>query len=44
LPIGTGSFSLDQMRSADAWLVVPGDSEGHAPGTPIPAMALRDAI
>jgi len=41
-PIAVGALSLDQMRMADAWLVVPGDSEGYAAGTPVEAFPLRD--
>ncbi|MCT7377169.1 molybdopterin-binding protein [Chelativorans salis] len=42
MPLAASRLSLDHMRSADAWLIVPGDSEGHAAGTPIEAFLLRD--
>jgi molybdopterin biosynthesis enzyme len=41
MPLAVGDFSLDAMRLADAWLAVPGDSEGYAAGTPIAAVPLR---
>ncbi|RVJ83425.1 molybdopterin-binding protein [Sinorhizobium medicae] len=40
-PLAVGNFSLEAMRLADAWLAVPGDSEGYDVGTPITAMPLR---
>jgi molybdopterin molybdotransferase len=42
VPIATGRLSLDQMRMADGWLVVPAESEGHAAGTAVEAYPLRD--
>ncbi|WP_159585560.1 molybdopterin-binding protein [Chelativorans xinjiangense] len=42
MPIATGGFSLDQMRLAGVWLIIPGDSEGHAAGTPVEAFPLRE--
>jgi len=42
IPLAAGSLSLQAMQSADAWLVVPGDSEGYAAGTPVAAFPLRD--
>jgi molybdopterin molybdotransferase len=42
IPLAIGDFSLDAMRSADAWLAIPGDSEGYAAGTPVGAFPLRD--
>ena len=41
-PLAVGDFSLDAMRLADAWLAVPGNSEGYAAGTPIAAVPLRN--
>lgn len=41
-PIAVGALSLEQMRMADAWLIVPGDSEGYAAGTPVEAFPLGD--
>jgi molybdopterin biosynthesis enzyme len=41
-PLAVGDFSLEAMRLADAWLAVPGDSEGYAAGTSIAAMPLRN--
>ena len=40
LPLAVGAFSLDQMRSADAWLAVDADSEGYGEGTPVSAFPL----
>lgn len=42
VPLAVGSLSLDQMRMADGWFIVPGESEGHAAGTPVEALPLRD--
>ena len=42
MPLAAGSLSLDGMRLADAWLIVPADSEGHAAASPVPAFPLRD--
>jgi molybdopterin biosynthesis enzyme len=42
-PLAIGDFSLEAMRLADAWLTVPGDSEGYAVGTPVAAMPLRNS-
>ncbi len=41
-PLATGDFSLHTMRLADAWLVIPGGSEGYAAGTPVGAFPLRE--
>ncbi len=41
-PMATGAFSLAQVASADAWLVVPADSEGNAAGATVSAWPLRD--
>jgi molybdopterin biosynthesis enzyme len=42
LPLATGELSLDAIARADAWLAVPGGSEGFAAGTPVDAYMLRD--
>lgn len=42
-PLAMGDFSLEAMRLADAWLVVPGDCEGYAAGTPVAASTLRNS-
>lgn len=41
-PLAVGDLSLEAMRLADAWLAVPGDSEGYAAGAPVTATLLRD--
>ncbi|MER9236891.1 molybdopterin-binding protein [Mesorhizobium sp. M0622] len=43
LPLGVGDLSLDHIRMADAWLLIAGDSEGYAAGTPVEAFSLRAA-
>jgi molybdopterin molybdotransferase len=40
-PLAVGDFPLDALRLADAWLAVPGDSEGYAVDTPVAAIPLR---
>jgi molybdopterin biosynthesis enzyme len=42
LPLATGDLSLEAIARADAWLAVPGASEGYAAGTPVDAYMLRD--
>jgi molybdopterin biosynthesis enzyme len=42
IPLAIGDLSLQHLAHADAWLAVPGDSEGHAAGTPCAAYLLRD--
>jgi molybdopterin molybdotransferase len=42
LPLATGDLSLETIARADAWLAVPGGSEGYAAGTPVNAYMLRD--
>lgn len=42
IPLAVGDLSLDSIRMADAWLLVPGEREGQAAGTPIGAYPLRD--
>jgi molybdopterin molybdotransferase len=41
MPLAIGDLSLDHIVRADAWLVVPGSSEGFAAGTPVDAYMLR---
>jgi molybdopterin molybdotransferase len=42
MPLATGELSLETVAHADAWLAVPGGSEGYAAGTPVDAYMLRD--
>jgi molybdopterin molybdotransferase len=42
MPLATGDLSLETIARADAWLAVPGASEGYATGTPVDAYMLRD--
>src|ERR1700722_5294864 len=42
VPLAIGDLSLDHLVRADAWLAVPGSSEGFAAGTPVDAYMLRD--
>jgi molybdopterin biosynthesis enzyme len=42
MPLAVGGLSLDQMRMADAWLIVPGDSEGYPAGTPVEAFSFDE--
>jgi molybdopterin biosynthesis enzyme len=42
MPIAIGDLSLEAIARADAWLAVPGASEGYAAGTPVDAYMLRD--
>jgi molybdopterin molybdotransferase len=44
LPLAIGDLSLELISRADAWLVVPGGSEGFAAGTPVNAYLLRNLI
>jgi molybdopterin molybdotransferase len=44
LPLAVGELSLGLIARADAWLVVPGGSEGFAAGTQVNAYLLRDLI
>ena len=41
MPLAVGDLSLDHIVRADAWLAVPGSSEGFATGTPVDAYMLR---
>jgi len=42
MPLATGDLSLHAIARADAWLAVPGGSEGYAAGSPVDAYMLRD--
>jgi molybdopterin molybdotransferase len=42
MPLAVGDLPLETLARADAWLVIPGGSEGHAAGTPIDAYMLHD--
>lgn len=42
MPLAVGDFSLDAMRRADAWVAVPGTSEGYATGALVAATLLHD--
>ena len=42
MPRAVGDLSLESVAGADAWLVVPGGSEGYAAGTPVGAYMLRN--
>ena len=41
VPLAIGDLSLDHIVRADAWLAVPGNSEGFAAGTLVDAYMLR---
>jgi molybdopterin biosynthesis enzyme len=40
--LAVGELSLEAIARAEAWLVVPGGSEGFAAGSPVDAYMLRD--
>jgi molybdopterin biosynthesis enzyme len=42
MPLAAGDLPLGQIAAADAWLIVPGPSEGYAEGVPVGALPLRD--
>ena len=42
MPLAVGDISLETIARADAWLAVPGDSEGFAAGTPVDAFMLSN--
>jgi molybdopterin molybdotransferase len=42
MPLAVGDLSLSAIARADAWIVVPDDSEGFAAGTLVDAYILRD--
>jgi molybdopterin biosynthesis enzyme len=41
-PLAIGDLPLQSVARADAWLLVPGGSEGYAAGTPAKAYLLRE--
>ncbi|WP_353682769.1 molybdopterin-binding protein [Mesorhizobium sp.] len=41
-PLAIGDFSLEAIRLADAWLAIPGGSEGWAAGTAVGAFVFDD--
>jgi molybdopterin biosynthesis enzyme len=41
-PLAVGELSLEAIARAEAWLMVPGGSEGFAAGSPVDAYMLRD--
>ena len=43
LPLAAGDLPLAQVAGADAWLIVPGESEGYAAGTLVGALPLRES-
>jgi molybdopterin molybdotransferase len=42
IPLAVGEMPLATIARSDAWLLVPGGSEGFAAGTPVDAYMLRD--
>ena len=42
MPLSVGDLPFTMLAQADAWLVVPGRSEGYAAGTPVDAYLLRE--
>jgi molybdopterin molybdotransferase len=42
MPLAVGELSLEAIARAEAWLAVPGGSEGFAAGTPVDAYMLRN--
>jgi molybdopterin biosynthesis enzyme len=42
MPLAIGDLPLEAVARADAWLLVPGGSEGYAAGTPADAYLLRE--
>jgi molybdopterin biosynthesis enzyme len=42
MPLAIGDLPLETVARADAWLLVPGGSEGYAAGTPAAAYLLRE--
>lgn len=43
MPLATGHLSLSAIVDADAWYVVPADSEGYPAATPLEALPLRES-
>ena len=44
MPLATGQLSLNSIVDADAWLIVPANSEGHAAATALEAFPLREIL
>ena len=42
MPLSVGAMPLEMIARADAWLLLPGGSEGFAAGTPVDAYMLRN--
>lgn len=42
MPLAVGEWPLQAIARADAWLLIPGGSEGFAAGTPIDAYLMRE--
>ncbi|WP_426610951.1 molybdopterin-binding protein [Bradyrhizobium sp. McL0616] len=42
LPLAVGEWPLQAIARADAWLLIPGGSEGFAAGTPVDAYLMRE--
>jgi molybdopterin molybdotransferase len=42
MPLAVGAMPIEHMARADAWLAIPGGSEGYAVGTAVDAYLLRD--
>jgi molybdopterin biosynthesis enzyme len=42
VPLAVGDLSFEALVGADGWLMIPGDSEGFAAGTPVAAYMLRE--
>jgi molybdopterin molybdotransferase len=42
MPLSIGDMPIETIACADAWIVVPGGSEGFAAGAPVDAYMLRD--
>ncbi|MEK9281612.1 molybdopterin-binding protein [Bradyrhizobium sp. ISRA442] len=42
MPLAIGEWSLRAIADADAWLLIPGSSEGFAAGTPVDAYLMRE--
>jgi molybdopterin molybdotransferase len=42
MPLSVGAMPLEMIARADAWLLLPGGSEGFAAGTPVDAYILRN--
>ncbi|MBV8918730.1 molybdopterin-binding protein [Bradyrhizobium sp.] len=42
VPLAVGDLPYGAMLAADAWLLIPGGSEGYAAGTPVAAYILRE--